>query len=172
MPGDPLLVVRLARAESDGMVGAMKITVSAGSKFFYIFLEGELVSRIPIEKTDTNVRLPKQVALLDKYLDNLDGLSGMGYLVTHFEYYISTYHAAITDMFELCKKKPQAPGAVYRLVRLPDLMEQLQEMDDVQIPVTPPVRVMSKRLSKEEWLKEHYPEMSELPKWRFPGLAG
>jgi hypothetical protein len=28
------------------------------------------------------------------------------------------------------------------------------------------------RLSKEDWLKQHYPEMSELPKWRFPSVAG
>jgi hypothetical protein len=28
------------------------------------------------------------------------------------------------------------------------------------------------RLSKEDWLKQNYPELSELPKWRFPGLAG
>jgi hypothetical protein len=26
-------------------------------------------------------------------------------------------------------------------------------------------------LSKEDWLKVNYPEMSELPKWRFPGMA-
>jgi hypothetical protein len=28
------------------------------------------------------------------------------------------------------------------------------------------------RLSKEDWLKQNYPGMTELPKWRFPGLAG
>jgi hypothetical protein len=28
------------------------------------------------------------------------------------------------------------------------------------------------RLSKEEWLRQHYPEMKELPKWRFPSVAG
>jgi hypothetical protein len=36
-------------------------------------------------------------------------------------------------------------------------------------PVMPPARV---RLSKEDWLKQNYPEMTELPKWRFPGVAG
>jgi hypothetical protein len=28
------------------------------------------------------------------------------------------------------------------------------------------------RLSKEDWLRQNYPEMSELPKWRFPSVAG
>jgi hypothetical protein len=28
------------------------------------------------------------------------------------------------------------------------------------------------RLSKEQWLKANYPELSELPKWRFPAMAG
>jgi hypothetical protein len=27
------------------------------------------------------------------------------------------------------------------------------------------------RLSKEEWLRQHYPEITELPKWRFPNMA-
>jgi hypothetical protein len=35
--------------------------------------------------------------------------------------------------------------------------------------VSPVVAV--KRLSKEDWLKAHYPELKELPKWRFPRLA-
>jgi hypothetical protein len=26
------------------------------------------------------------------------------------------------------------------------------------------------RLSKEEWLRQHYPDLRELPKWRFPAL--
>jgi hypothetical protein len=28
------------------------------------------------------------------------------------------------------------------------------------------------RLSKEDWLKANYPGMTELPKWRFPSVAG
>jgi hypothetical protein len=28
------------------------------------------------------------------------------------------------------------------------------------------------RLSKEDWLKKNYPELKELPKWRFPAVAG
>jgi hypothetical protein len=27
------------------------------------------------------------------------------------------------------------------------------------------------RLSKADWLKQHYPELTELPKWRFPGMV-
>jgi hypothetical protein len=43
--------------------------------------------------------------------------------------------------------------------------------DTAFIPATeqPPAPVV--RLSKEEWLKQHYPEMTELPKWRFPACA-
>jgi hypothetical protein len=32
--------------------------------------------------------------------------------------------------------------------------------------------VSQPRLSKADWLRQHYPEMTELPKWRFPGMAG
>jgi hypothetical protein len=28
------------------------------------------------------------------------------------------------------------------------------------------------RMSKEDWLKANYPEMTELPKWRFPSVTG
>jgi hypothetical protein len=35
-----------------------------------------------------------------------------------------------------------------------------------------PVVSVKPRLSKEDWLKANYPELKELPKWRFPGLAG
>jgi hypothetical protein len=41
---------------------------------------------------------------------------------------------------------------------------------DGYIPTVPIIPV--KRLSKEDWLKQNYPGMTELPKWRFPGLAG
>jgi hypothetical protein len=34
-----------------------------------------------------------------------------------------------------------------------------------------PVQHTTLRLSKEDWLKQHYPELSELPKWRFPAAA-
>jgi hypothetical protein len=41
---------------------------------------------------------------------------------------------------------------------------------DVLVPVMEePVHV---RLSKEDWLKANYPELKELPKWRFPSVAG
>jgi hypothetical protein len=39
----------------------------------------------------------------------------------------------------------------------------------VQAEAQMPVRI---RLSKEDWLRQHYPELSELPKWRFPAVAG
>jgi hypothetical protein len=38
-------------------------------------------------------------------------------------------------------------------------------------PAEQVVRTVVNRLSKEEWLKQNYPEMSELPKWRFPGMV-
>jgi hypothetical protein len=37
-------------------------------------------------------------------------------------------------------------------------------------PVSP-VIPLKPRLSKEDWLRKNYPEMQELPKWRFPGVA-
>jgi hypothetical protein len=41
--------------------------------------------------------------------------------------------------------------------------------------VAPPKRVakkrVPKRLSKEDWLKKNYPELTELPKWRFPAMV-
>jgi hypothetical protein len=40
------------------------------------------------------------------------------------------------------------------------------------VPEEPQVAFVAPRLSKEEWLKQNYPHLSELPKWRFPGLAG
>jgi hypothetical protein len=37
-------------------------------------------------------------------------------------------------------------------------------------PPTPGYKPKRKRiLSKEDWLKQNYPELKELPKWRFPG---
>jgi hypothetical protein len=38
-------------------------------------------------------------------------------------------------------------------------------------PAEPIVRAVVNRLSKEEWLKQNYPGMTELPKWRFPAVA-
>jgi hypothetical protein len=36
-----------------------------------------------------------------------------------------------------------------------------------------PVKVaVAPRLSKEDWLRQNYPGMTELPKWRFPAVAG
>jgi hypothetical protein len=35
-----------------------------------------------------------------------------------------------------------------------------------------PVVSLKPRLSKEDWLRQHYPELSELPKWRFPAMVG
>lgn len=35
-------------------------------------------------------------------------------------------------------------------------------------PVAPVVHAARIRLSKEDWLKANYPELKELPKWRFP----
>jgi hypothetical protein len=47
-------------------------------------------------------------------------------------------------------------------------------VDEVPSYVAPTVEVgrsVRKALSKEEWLKQHYPELTELPKWRFPGMV-
>lgn len=36
------------------------------------------------------------------------------------------------------------------------------------VPQATPAQV---RLSKKDWLRQHYPDMQELPKWRFPAMA-
>jgi hypothetical protein len=55
-----------------------------------------------------------------------------------------------------------------------EVKSDLDYWNNNDVPVIPlaPVAPSKTRLSKEDWLKANYPEMSELPKWRFPGLAG
>jgi hypothetical protein len=47
----------------------------------------------------------------------------------------------------------------FEIIRIPGLPPELSP-----VPAQP-------RLSKEDWLRQNYPELSELPKWRFPGMV-
>jgi hypothetical protein len=60
------------------------------------------------------------------------------------------------------------PGLVLSNVLIPTPTDmQGNPYYDYPSPVPP----AAPRLSKEDWLKANYPEMSELPKWRFPAVA-
>jgi hypothetical protein len=50
--------------------------------------------------------------------------------------------------------------------KLPEIFYErgLIDRKAVNVPV-------AKRLSKEDWLKANYPELKELPKWRFPAVV-
>jgi hypothetical protein len=65
---------------------------------------------------------------------------------------------------EHCKTLKQAEGAVYKEVRARDA-------DGNDPEAKPARRVVTPRLSKEDWLKQNYPGLTELPKWRFPSLV-
>jgi hypothetical protein len=107
-----------------------------------------------------------------------------GYYVTHYEHY--HYEPAKLREFaiDMAKTLDEFNPIPYRepisdniwgakLVGRPfpaDFLDLSAESEPVAEPViAAPPRV---RLSKEDWLKANYPEMSELPKWRFPGMVG
>jgi hypothetical protein len=66
--------------------------------------------------------------------------------------------------FEFCLPGENEVISTARVSEIPAYVDATHEPAVV-------VRPARKPLSKEDWLRQNYPEMSELPKWRFPALV-
>jgi hypothetical protein len=79
--------------------------------------------------------------------------------------------AQVNGQKELCplhfEKIPDTDKVSFSTCSVLDLNEWIAANFAEALPTLKVVR-----LSKEEWLKQHYPGMTELPKWRFPAMAG
>jgi hypothetical protein len=105
--------------------------------------------------------LDLQVEMFTRFEAELNRLKRDGYRLTHCDGFSSNVDNVKHSLIGACKGHPQAPGAQIRFVIESDAPVKSD------VPATRPIT----RLSKEEWLKQNYPELSELPKWRFGDVA-
>jgi hypothetical protein len=105
-----------------------------------------------------------------------------GYQITYFEHclYQVPKHAKLKEFAKemghfqrnFDSKSYLEPGIGQPQTWLPEQIDvpfPLDYLDFSEDYAQPATKTVARpRLSKEDWLKQNYPELSELPKWRFP----
>jgi hypothetical protein len=177
--GKPLAHVCLYRQSEQGLMEYRHIFVTRvagkGKQIYVDTANGNDSSNLtPLStariETDSEHKAKYPVALknevIDKFDSELNKLVRDKYRIISCEWFSTNLNTIVHEIVNHCKASVTDPGAVFCHVRLAKSGEGVQK-------TTPkPTRKVTKRLSKEDWLKQNYPGMTELPKWRFPSIAG
>jgi hypothetical protein len=176
--GKPMLHVCLQRQSNQGLLVFRHIYVARSSgrvkRIHVVTAEGNDSSNLAplntydVETYDEFKDLAVKI-LHNKVKANFDaGFNQFmleNFSIKYCEWFTCSHMTLVHKIVEKCKAGSQIVGAVFRHVRLAKSDGQTQKKTGKSAGKA------QKRLSKEDWLKQNYPEMSELPKWRFPSMS-